>query len=270
MPAFDLNRAVDYVYRSSDKAAYAIVRLATLGAKPSDAETAQLLGAQTDDGGWPYLSRPGNPETVNDTLFALEQLLGLGMAGSKAVERGIRFVQKWQKGNGMFDENPALLKLHDVPFWMLPGDMKTQLFLTASAGFLIARVDAGDPAVAKATAYLQANQGPDGTFDSYLHTHWLALALFKMKLGKLAPSVQLLYNYIFSLDFADWPPSQLAWMLKDLAIAGYVPAEPLPERVIESLYSRQRMDGGFDSEEGAESAMPTVDAIVAYKLMRLG
>jgi len=270
MPTFDLNRAVDYVYKSGDKAAYAIVRLATKGAKPTDSDTMPLLSAQTEDGGWPFLFQDANPLTVNDTLFALEQLLGLGLADSNPVDRGVKFLAKWQKGGGMFDENPALLRLPDVPFWMLPGDVKTQLFLTASAGFLIARVNPNDPAVAKATAYLQANQGPDGTFDSYLHTHWLALSLFKLKLGKLAPSVQLIYNYLFSLDFAEWAPSQLAWMLKDLAIAGYTPGEPLPERVIESLYSRQRMDGGFDSEEGVESAMPTVEAIVAYRLMRLG
>ncbi len=243
----DLGKAIDFVKANGndfDKA-----RLNHILGKKFD-KVHVLKGfslIQNPDGGFPYCDRKGFPSCLSNTAMAIHSLLEMGLQNSEPLTPAMDFLDRMRKDDGTWEENPKILPL-DPPFWDMPGDRNTTIWLTADVADVILR--SGRAVPPETFAFLKSCQGADGRFEGFYHTTWIALSLFGRNGLKddavLYPSIAYLEN----LNLDDWDTSCIAWCLDCLNNGLGSESSPLRDKLISRLSETQEPDGSWPSDGG--------------------
>jgi len=227
------------------------------GATPPRAEDAirravqWLVGMQSKDGGWGAFDADNDRQLVNKLPFCdfgavidppsadvtahiVEALAHEGMAGSRAVRRGVTWLLKAQEADGSWFGR-----------WGANYVYGTGAVVPA---LIAAGVKPGKPCIRRAVAWLEAHQNADGGWGEDLRS----------------------YDDPALAGQGESTASQTAWALLALLAAGGPRAaeNPAIERGIAWLATTQRADGTWDEPQYTGTGFPG-DFYINYHLYRL-
>jgi len=90
-----------------------------------------LRKLQNIDGGFPFNGEKGKLSSVNNTSANLDLMVELGLVESDACRKTLDYLVSVQGEDGNWDENRAISQ-YKPPFWNIPGNLKTKMWLTAN------------------------------------------------------------------------------------------------------------------------------------------
>ena len=210
-----------------------------------------LRNLQNEGGGFPYNDEKGKVNCVNATSNNLSLMIELKLDKYDVCKKTVEYLFKIQGKDGSWSENEAI-KQYDPPFWDLPNDLKTTMWLTASiTNFLIQLGYRKSSADQKAVAFLLKNRDKEGRFPGFLHSTWISIGVFGQLEGVNSDIVKKAFKVIEqNIEKIKDGAGDLAWCLECFFIAG-IPAEnPLVKRCIEELGNLQLENGSWKSGDG--------------------
>ena len=242
----DFEKAVAFVTDRGNEIEQARINYVLVNERPSELIVGKLFAGQRPDGSWsPFWAN--DYSSLDATCFRLAQAEQLGFTKEEpAIIRAIRFLAQRQTPDGSWEEDEQIADL--APPWTVPGTVETRLYLTANCGLWLALLDTADTRALKAAGYLQPHLGQDGRLPGFLHSHWLAAALWH----KLSwhESAERVFEYLGS-NLDDLATSNLSWLITALHAAGVATNHPLMYKAASLLESRQGEDGRWPSEDGS-------------------
>ncbi|MBE0432271.1 terpene cyclase/mutase family protein [candidate division WOR-3 bacterium] len=262
----DIAKALSFIDEHGSNLEKARMKWIVYQAQPEPAVIRPFVQLQNEDGGYPCAMTKGNLSSIDNTLVALWWLDEIGMKESSAADKAFGYLLAVQKNDGGWDEAPSIAQ-HELPPWIIPGDLRTKLYLSSySAYFLAARGYVNRPAFHKALDFLLKHQDRTGKFYGYLHNTWIATSVFAMAGDPYAGVVKRGLGFLMDRPLSEWADSQIAWALDCLASAGLPKEHAFVERSLAELIRRQQADGTWISEDGAEHDVgATIAAVKALK-----
>jgi len=230
-----------------------------------------LKRLQNDDGGFPYSDEKDKLSGVNSTNVKLSLMIELGLTKSEVCRKTIEYLMKIQNEDGRWDENEAINQ-YNPPFWNIPGDLKTQMWLTASiTNELIQLNYAESEAVRRATEFLLENRNEEGTFSGFLHSTWISVGVFgqlqRANSEVVTKALKVIERNISRMEDG---AADFVWCLECFYIAGLPKNHPLVKRCIERVIKRQGEDGAWTSADGEKYGVSTtINALRVLKLYGL-
>jgi len=225
-----------------------------------------LYQLQNEDGGFPFGMVKGSLRTINETTVALWWMEELDLLTSPNANQAFAYLLATQREDGGWDEDPRLAQ--DVfPSWIQVGDLKTRLYLSAYSTYWLAVGNHQSlPAFRKAIHFLLRHQDQTGKIYGYLHNTWIATSVFLMAGDRYAKVANLGIQALAAAPVAKWDDNQIAWALDCLSRGGLPKNHPFIEGCLDELYSRQRSDGSWASEDGeAFSVGATIQVLKVLK-----
>jgi squalene cyclase len=250
----DLSQAVGFVETKGTDQEKARLRWLLYAAEPGPAVLGPLAALQNADGGFPLNMVQSNPTAVDSTLTALWWMEELGLLESAIAGRAYAFLLAVQQQDGGWDEDAALAR-YDLPPWVQVGQLPTRLYLTAYAAYWLGLRGCAGQAALRALGFLSRHQDETGQFLGYLHTTWIATSAFLLAGPLYAGVAEKGLESLLRRPAAEWEDSQLAWALSCLGSAGLPREHPFVVQGLAALGERQRPDGSWASEDGAEYAV---------------
>lgn len=223
-----------------------------------------VLAGQRADGGWSP-AEGFDVSSVSETVWRLTQLDELGVdRNHPSVREALTFLKVSQQACGAWKEHESLREV--LPPWAAPGRPAATIYVTASAGYTVLVFCGPEEATARRAAdYLAAQTGPHGSMPSFIHSHWLAAALW-WGLGRREMSDRTM-AYLSTRIGPHTPDNQLSWMAVALMSVGVSPENALLSTVLHMILERQAPDGRFTSEDGPEcDPHATYEALRALKM----
>lgn len=234
----------------------------TINGKPAPQEIKNdLFAGQQRDGGWsPFWAK--NYSSLDATCYRLAQADQLGILASEdAIQKAIAFLIERQRTDGSWEEDKHFAS--NAPPWVQSGEIDSRLYLSANCGFWLAILAEVKTAADKTATYLQSNIDEHGKFQSFPHTHWLAIGLW-YRLGWKDP-VKRVSSWLLA-EIPGLPSSNLAWLLVAFETAGFPAHDPFVVLAAEHLAKSQQSDGHWVSGDGPEQDVhSTLEAIRALK-----
>lgn len=217
-----------------------------------------LRNLQNKDGGFPYNDEKGKVSCVNATSNNLSLMIELGLDKSDVCRKTAEYLLKIQGEDGSWSENEAI-KQYNPPFWDLPNDLKTTMWLTASiTDFLIQLGYGNSPAVQKAAGFLLKNRDNEGKFVGFLHSTWISIGVFGQLEGSNSDIVKRALEVLEqNIEKLKSGAGDFAWCLECFYLAGIPKENSLVKRCIEELVNSQQEDGAWKSADGEEFAVST-------------
>lgn len=217
-----------------------------------------LRDLQNNDGGFPYNCEKGKASCVNATSNNISLMIELGIGKSDVCRKAIEYLLKIQGKDGSWSENEAI-KQYDPPFWDLPNDLKTTMWLTANiTNFLIQLNYRKSSIVEEAASFLLKNRDNEGKFPGYLHSTWISIGVFGLLEGSKSEIVKTALKVIEqNIEKLRDSAGDLAWCLECLYVAGISKENSVIKRCIEDLVSLQQEDGLWKSADGEEFTVST-------------
>jgi len=204
---------------------------------------------------------------VNVTSNNLGLMIELGLGETGVCRKAVECLLKIQGKDGSWSENEAI-KQYNPPFWDLPNDLKTTVWLTASiTNYLIQLGYENSSAVQKAAGFLLKNRDNEGKFAGFLHSTWISIGVFGQLKGNnsdiLKRALKVIEQNIEKLKDG---AGDLAWCLECFYIAGIPKENSVVKRCIEELLNLQREDGAWISGDGGEfTVSTTINVLGALK-----
>ena len=252
-------RAIEFIQRYGNDVELARLRRLLDGERPSQSTINTLFNSQRDDGGWaPFWA--SDYSSIDATCYKLAQAeqLGLGVAET-AVSDALRFLLLRQGEDGRFAEDTAVAD--SAPPWAKPGDLASELYLTANAGFWLAHFGFKD-AAQQAANYLARHLNRElHTLPSFAQTYWLAGGLWWI-LGMADEALTAVDNHLYT--HLPESASDLAWMLYALLLAGIETDRGVIVSGVLKLKDKQEKDGRFPSDAG-QDVHTTLEALAVFK-----
>jgi hypothetical protein len=255
------NKAIQFVVDQGNDIEQARLRYLLDKTQPSVYTIAQFAAAQRQDGGWaPFWA--ADYSSVDATCYHLTQADQLGLAqDAPVVNRAIGFLLSRQYHDGLWQEEEGIAD--HVPPWATPGDLAATLYLTANSGYWLARFAAASDQLRRAADFLM-NYHEQGSLPSFLHTHWLAAALW-YSLGRQEVAEQTMAH--LEPQVAAMSADNLAWLVTTLRGVGVPAAHPLLVAATARLAEQQQADGHWPSDDGAAFHVHvTLEALRALQL----
>jgi len=245
-------------------------RLDYLLAKQRDDEVPlrYLRRLQNSDGGFPYGDEEGKLSSINSVSSNLGLMIELGLSDSDVCRKTIDYLMSVQGEDGSWDENEAITQ-YDPPFWDMPGDLKTAMWLTASIlSFLIQLGYGKSEAVRKGVGFLLKHRDEKGKFAGFLHSTWIAVGVFGQLEGIDSDVVRRALSILErNFKLLEDGASDFAWCLESFHVAGMPKEHPLAKMCIDRLTDLQREDGAWTSADGEEyTVAATIGALKALKM----
>ena len=267
----DVQRAINFVEENGtelDK-----YRLNYLLGKERDDEVPlrYLRGLQNDDGGFPYNSEKGKLSSVNSTSVNLGLMIELGLTESEVCRKTLVYLEGVQSENGSWDENRPINQ-YNPPFWNMPGDLKTKMWLTASIlNFLIQLGYRESEAVNKATQFLLKNRDQEGKFAGFLHSTWISVGVFGQLEGVSSEVVKKALKVVErNIDRMEDGAGDLVWCLECFCAAGIGKDTPMVKGCIDRVIELQRQDEAWTSGDGEKySVSTTINALKILKMYKV-
>jgi squalene cyclase len=214
-----------------------------------------LYKLQNKDGGFPFGMVQGNQSTINETTVALWWIEELDLLTSPNATQAFAYLLTTQREDGSWDEDPRLAQ-EILPSWIQVGDLKTRLYLSAySTYWLAVGKHQSLPAFRKAIHFLLRHQDQTGKIYGYLHNTWIATGVFLLAGDHYTKVANLGIQALAQTPVAKWDDNQIAWALDCLSTGGLPKTHPFIEGCLDELYSRQRSDGSWASENGEAFAV---------------
>jgi hypothetical protein len=227
-----------------------------------------LMGLQNDDGGFPYKGEKGKLSSVNHTISNLSVMIELGLTGSEVCRNAVDYLVGIQGEDGGWDENHAVSR-YDPPFWDLPGDLKTKMWLTASVlSHLILLGYRESEAVRRGKEFLLRNRDEEGKFFGFLHSTWISVGVFGQLEGAGSEIVKNALEVIErNLDRLEDGAGDFIWCLECFYVAGVSKGNTVVRRCVDRVIGLQRQDGAWTSGDGEEYSVSTT--IGALRILRM-
>jgi len=216
---------------------------------------------QNPDGGFPFGDRPGFPSCLSNTAQAVHVLQELELGDTDISKASINYLLEMQR-NGIFLENEKIAPL-EPPFWDMPGDDRTTLWLTADITDILLRSGCTIEKLSQAGEFLREHQAPDGSFMGYIHTTWMALSVFGKKGLDDAQIFSDALSYLENKEQEDWDAACIAWCLDCMKVGEVACDSPLWNKLTGKLADLQEADGSWPSEEGAHLKTRNVNSVLA-------
>jgi hypothetical protein len=262
----ELTKSIHYIEENGSDLEKARLHQILYDMKPESEVVRPFVELQNRDGGFPLNKVKGVRSTVNDTLNALWWMEELGMLGSPAADQAMDYLFEAQQEDGGWDEDPGLAQ-DDLPPWILPGDPRTRLYLTAYAAYWLTLKGYGSfPAFQNAILFIYEHLNERDGFRGFLHTTWIAASVFFMAGYPYGEAARAGLQILIDKPFSEWADSQIAWALDCLGKAGLSQEEPFIDIGIKELPRRHSSDGSWSSEDGAAFAVSaTISALKVLK-----
>ena len=152
-----------------------------------------------------------------------------------------------------------------APPWAMPGDPMARIYLTANAGYWLARGDDRGEAARRAAMMLEAHADSTGSLSSFPHAHWMAAGCLYATNHEVV--AELIMSHIVGTMIETLPASNLAWLLVTLLPVGVPRAAPIIASALEYLREAQQPDGRWISEDGPQRDVhATLEALRGLKL----
>ena len=266
----DIGKSITFVHDKGSNLEKARLDCILHGTRPAENVLQDFLPLQNADGGFPFGMLKGNLSTVNETTVALWWMEELDLFTSPSANQTFQYLIDIQHPDGSWDEDPRLAQ-YDLPPWIQLGDVKTQVYLSAYATYWLAVAGyMKQPAFRKAIHYLIRNQDKDGKFYGYLHTTWIATAVFLRAGDRYADIARLGMQALSGKKLSEMADSQIAWALDCLSAGGLLKSHPFIERCLWELFHRQKPDGSWASEDGETFAVgATIQVLKVFKRYNL-
>jgi len=258
----NIEKAVAFVTARGDPIQIGRMSSILWGQKQSSSATKRLYGMQNEDGG--FSTEKGGFSTVCFTVNVLSWLDDLRIREGTLVDSAIRFLKVHQKADGGWDEVEAL-KTANPPLYMMPGEIRTRIWLTACCAHWLTRFGRIEPSGSKGSpaSFLLKQRERTGLLKGYLRATWDSLVLFSYYPGSDSDEFKETLRAIESTyKPSELEASNLAWLLTCLRHSELPSSHQLVGQAINELARRQRADGSWSSEDGDKFAVnATVDAL---------
>lgn len=256
-------KAIAFVKRDGNDVECARLGVLLEAKEPSREIIARLFADQRPDGGWaPFWAQ--DYSSLDATCFRLAQAEQLGIGEAEpAIRRAVAFLAERQVSDGSWQEDDSVAGV--APPWTTPGQLPATLYLTANCGLWLALLSDEVDLASRAAAYLQEHLGDDGQLPGFLHTHWLAGAMWH-KLRRQEPAERA-FTYL-SERIGDLASSNLSWLITTLSAAGVPAHHNLVSDAASLLARAQEDDGRWRSEDGpAQDVHATLEALRAIRFV---
>jgi len=262
----DIEKSIAFIKAKGSNLEKVRLHCILYGNHPSTKPIQRLFELQNSDGGFPFAMQAGNLSSINETTVALWWLEELGLLISPVAHFAFDYLICSQQADGYWDEDPRLAE-YKLPPWIRLGDIYTQLYLTAYVAYWLAAVGkTSQQAFRKALHFLIRYQDETGRFLGYLHTTWIATAVFLMVGNRYSVIASKGLKVLSDRHLPEWEDSQLAWALDCLSKGGLPKNESFISSSLNELCRRQKMDGSWASEDGEASAVgATIQSLKVLK-----
>lgn len=220
-----------------------------------------LQADELPDGGFPYRLKPGNPACLSDTAIRLGIIVELDLLEKPVASRTADFLLSQQGEDGGWDENPALLEL-DPPSWDRPGELGTRTWLTGEIIRQVARVvGIENKALIRGCDFLLEHF--DGEkIAGYRIASGLALAAMSWTCRENESLANRLVTTVDDYAAEENDAAFLNWYLECFVDHGLTAQDREVAGCLDKLEVRQRSDGAWGTEDGAEwSVNTTINAL---------
>lgn len=227
-----------------------------------------LKGLQNDDGGFPYNNEKGKVSCVLNTCANLSLMIELEIAESDVCRKTVEYLLKVQGEDDSWDENNEI-KQYNPPFWDVPGDPKTKMWLTANVcNYLIQLSYRESEAVKKAAEFLLKNRDAEGKFAGFLHSTWISVGVFGQLDGANSEVVKEALSVLRrNINLMEDEASDFVWCLECFYVARISKQIPIVKRCIERVIELQRENGSWASGDGEKYAAS--NAINALRVLKM-
>jgi hypothetical protein len=250
-------KSIDYVNEKGTSLEKARLDCVLHHTAPSSEIRQEIGELQNRDGGFPFAMVSGNLSTINETTVALWWMEELDQLSSVIAQQAYGYLLSTQQSDGGWDEDVRIAQ-YDLPPWILLGDQKTKLYLSAYACYWFAVGGYKHlSSFRKGLHLLIRNQDQTGRIYGYVHTTWIAAAVFLMAGERYSPVANLAMQALATRPLVDWDVSQIAWALDCLSNAGLPSDHLLVQGGLTELTDRQNDNGSWTSEDGDDSAVST-------------
>jgi len=269
--SMDIQKAIRFVEdNGTEQEKYRLSYL--LGKKRDDEVPLRYFrGIQNKDGGFPYENEKGKAGCILRTDANLSLMIELGLAESDVCRKTTEYLMRVQDSDGGWDENDEI-KQYNPPFWDLPGDPKTKMWLTADVcNHLIQLGYRESKAVKKATEFLLKNRDAEGKFAGFLHSTWISVAVFGQLKGSNSEVVKKALKVIEqNINRIEDGTSDFIWCLECFHVAGVSKDTPIVKRCIDRVTALQRENGAWASaDEDKYAVSTTINALRVLKMYKV-
>jgi len=226
-----------------------------------------LRNLQNEDGGFPYNDEKGKLDCVNATSNNLSLMIELRLDKSDVCRKTVEYLLKIQGKDGSWSENEAI-KQYNPPFWDMPNDLKTTIWLSASiTNYLIQLGYENTSAIQKAAGFLLKNRDNEGKFAGFLHSTWISIGVFGQLEGSNSDIMKKALKVIEqNIEKLMGGAGDFAWCLECFYVAEIPKENPLVKRCIDDLVNSQQENGAWKSGDGGEfTVSTTINALKALK-----
>lgn len=263
----DIQKSISFIEKNGSELEKFRLRY-LLGKEKNNEFPLKYLGElQNDDGGFPYDDEKGKSSSVNSTSANLALMIELELDKSEVCRKTIAYLLKVQGEDCSWDENESINR-YNPPFWNMPGDLKTKMWLTASISNYLIQLGHGESsAVRKAVAFLLENRDMEGKFAGFLHSTWISVGVFGQLEGSRSEVVNKALNIIDqNINRMEDGASDFTWCLECFYVAGVPKDNPVAKKFIDRLIELQREDGAWVSGDGNKyTVSATINALRVLK-----
>lgn len=264
----DIQKAIAFIEQKGTKLERYRLRRLLGKEKNMDFPLRHLKELQNNDGGFPYEDTKDRLSSINSTGMNLALMVELGLGESDVCKKTVKYLFDVQHENGSWDENKAINR-YNPPFWNTPGDLNTRMWLTANVlDYLIRLSYKQSEPIEKAKEFLLENRDEEGKFAGFLHSTWIAIAVFGQLEGSDSEVVRKALKVIDqNFDRLENGASDFVWLLECLYVAEIPKDNPLVQKCINKLAGLQRNDGAWPSGNGEKYSVHTT--LGALRTLRL-
>ena len=214
---------------------------------------------QLDEGSWFYRDDEARMPSIGASIYWMRFLIDARMQGTDTLDDTANFLAENQSNDGSWSELPLKLQYAPQPWLSGDGDSDRIFFTSGAAAALVGAGFIGSEALGSAVAYLEQAWSKLGNFPYYPHSAAAAIPAFAATRGQSSPIFQNVYKSVL-VNCEKYPPAVLTYALDMCRFAGFSASENLVKKLVESLATKQRDDGGLDMAE-ENRALVTADAV---------
>jgi len=216
-----------------------------------------LRELQNEDGGFPFNLEKGKESSVSETCGVLAILEELNLNASDVCKKTISYLFKVQEEDGSWDENIEIKK-YNPPFWDMPGDLKTKMWLTGEITRLLIKLNYKDARpVEKALDFLLKHRDKEGKFAGFRISTWIAIAIFGQLKGLNNELVDKALSVVGNWIDDESDASFLVWYLECLGQGDIPKNHPIIRKCLNKLIKQQHKNGRWTSEDGERYTVST-------------
>lgn len=267
----DIQEAISFVEKNGTALEKYRLRFLMGKEKNDEIPLQYLRNLQNEDGGFPYDGETGKLSCVNDTSNYLGLMVELRLGSSDVCKKTTEYLFRIQGKDGGWSENEAI-KQYNPPFWLMPSDLKTTMWLTASITKHLIKLGYGkSQAVQRAASFLLKNRDEEGKFAGFLHSTWISIGVFGQLRGSESKVVEKALKVIDeNLEKLRDSAGDLAWCLECFYVAGLMKEHSTVKQCIDELVDLQQENGAWLSGESEKfTVSTTLNALRVLKNYKL-